>query len=175
MDEFPAIAAVGEVGDAQRGMEIMGEYTSGDDLVHMCYAFDLLSAEAPTAARYASVLNRFAAAAPDGWACWAYSNHDVIRHSTRLGLPEEGYKALLWMLLGAAGIGLHLPKKSLACRKQILPLKTCKTPMALNSGQNLKAVMAAGRQWFGPVTNLLADSLTLSHGCQFPTIIRRKL
>ncbi len=31
MDEFPAIAAVGEVGDSQRGLEIAGEYTSGGE------------------------------------------------------------------------------------------------------------------------------------------------
>jgi alpha-glucosidase len=69
----------------------------------MCYAFDFLSADAPVAARYADVLNRFAEAAPDGWACWAFSNHDVVRHATRLGLPEDGYKALLWMMLGLPG------------------------------------------------------------------------
>src|SRR3546814_5897374 len=37
LDEFPAIAAVGEVGDSQRGLEIVGEYTSGGDKMHMCY------------------------------------------------------------------------------------------------------------------------------------------
>lgn len=38
-------AAVGEVGDEQLGLEIMGQYTAGDDLMHMCYAFELLSGE----------------------------------------------------------------------------------------------------------------------------------
>jgi hypothetical protein len=36
LDPYGA-AAVGEVGDAQRGLEIMGEYTSGGDKVQMCY------------------------------------------------------------------------------------------------------------------------------------------
>jgi alpha-glucosidase len=35
-------AAVGEVGDSQRGLEIMAEYTSGGDKVQMCYPFELL-------------------------------------------------------------------------------------------------------------------------------------
>ena len=35
-------AAVGEVGDAQRGLEIMAEYTSGGDKVQMCYPFEML-------------------------------------------------------------------------------------------------------------------------------------
>ena len=34
LDEYPAITAVGEVGDSQRGLEIAGEYTSGGDKVH---------------------------------------------------------------------------------------------------------------------------------------------
>ena len=60
MDEFGDIAAVGEVGDAQRGMEIMGEYTRGDDLMQMCYAFEFLSPEAPSGRRVGQVLRRFA-------------------------------------------------------------------------------------------------------------------
>ena len=63
MDEFGDIAAVGEVGDAQRGMEIMGEYTRGDDLMQMCYAFEFLSPEAPSGRRVGQVLRRFATVA----------------------------------------------------------------------------------------------------------------
>jgi alpha-glucosidase len=43
LEEFPAIAAVGEVGDSQRGLEIVGEYTAGGDKMHMCYAFEFLA------------------------------------------------------------------------------------------------------------------------------------
>jgi alpha-glucosidase len=39
-------AAVGEVGDAQRGLEIMAEYTSGGDKVQMCYPFEMLQPRA---------------------------------------------------------------------------------------------------------------------------------
>ncbi len=42
-------AAVGEVGDAQRGLEIMAEYTSGGDKVEMCYPFEFLQPSRPTA------------------------------------------------------------------------------------------------------------------------------
>jgi alpha-glucosidase len=34
---------VGEVGDAQYGLQIQAEYTSGGDKVHMCYSFEFLS------------------------------------------------------------------------------------------------------------------------------------
>jgi alpha-glucosidase len=40
MNDYQDIAAVGEVGDSQRGLEIAGEYTSGGDKMQMCYAFE---------------------------------------------------------------------------------------------------------------------------------------
>ena len=83
LDEYEATTAVGEVGDAQRGMEIQAEYTSGGDKVHMCYSFDFLSNAAPTGTRIADVLTRYEAGIGDGWACWAFSNHDVVRHASR--------------------------------------------------------------------------------------------
>ena len=83
MDEYPAIAAVGEVGDAQYGMEIMGQYTAGDDLMHMCYAFEFLSSTSLNQGIVADILNKYREVAADGWACWAFSNHDVVRHASR--------------------------------------------------------------------------------------------
>jgi alpha-glucosidase len=83
LDEYPAAAAVGEVGDAQRGLELVAQYTSGDDKVHMCYAFDFLSPDPLTPRRVRDVVGTFQGGAPDGWACWAFSNHDVMRHATR--------------------------------------------------------------------------------------------
>ncbi|KAG1715495.1 putative alpha-glucosidase [Nymphon striatum] len=85
LDEYPATAAVGEVGDAQRGLEILGEYTAGNEFVHMCYAFEFLSKDPLTAARIKEVFDRFDAVAPTGWACWAFSNHDVERHYQPMG------------------------------------------------------------------------------------------
>ena len=103
MDEYPNIAAVGEVGDAQRGMEIMGEYTRGEDRMQMCYAFEFLSAEKPTGERVAKVLDKFARVAADGWACWAFSNHDVERHVTRWGLTDAQARLYLGLLLALRG------------------------------------------------------------------------
>ncbi|MCZ3375597.1 beta-galactosidase BglA [Rhizobium sp. AG207R] len=85
LDEYPAIAAVGEVGDSQRGLEIVGEYTSGGDKMHMCYAFEFLAPDALSPDRVEEVMNDFDTAAPEGWACWAFSNHDVVRHVSRWG------------------------------------------------------------------------------------------
>ncbi|MDJ0685673.1 MAG: alpha glucosidase [Alphaproteobacteria bacterium] len=100
MDEYPAVAAVGEVGDSQRGLQIVGEYTSGGDKVHMCYAFEFLSRQFPDSARISSVIGKFHAAAPDGWACWAFSNHDVERHGSRWGGRVTDRDAYLRLMAG---------------------------------------------------------------------------
>ncbi|MCU0831460.1 MAG: alpha-amylase family glycosyl hydrolase, partial [Rhizobiaceae bacterium] len=42
LDRFDARAAVGEVGDEDRSLKTMAEYTSGGDRLHMCYSFDML-------------------------------------------------------------------------------------------------------------------------------------
>jgi len=83
LDEYPATTAVGEVGDAQYGMQLLRDYTLDDDRVHMCYTFDFLSAAVPSTDRIAHVLQKFEDEAGDSFVCWAFSNHDVVRHATR--------------------------------------------------------------------------------------------
>jgi alpha-glucosidase len=114
-------AAVGEVGDEQRGLEILGEYTAGDDLMQMCYAFEMLSGDQPSADYVAEVLAKVEDVAADGWACWAYSNHDVTRHASRwhLSAPAlRGFTTLLMCLKGSAciyqGEELGLPEADVA-------------------------------------------------------------
>ncbi len=107
MDEYPDIAAVGEVGDAQYGLKIMGEYTEGDKRMHMCYSFDFLAPDMITGSRTAKVLRDFAQIASDSWSCWAFSNHDVMRHASRWNLDDAGIRthaALLMCLRGSACI-----------------------------------------------------------------------
>lgn len=96
-------AAVGEVGDAQRGLEIMAEYTSGGDKVQMCYPFELLQPKRATAPVLAEIFARLAQAAPDAWPCWAYSNHDTVRHVTRWGLNDTATKVYATMLMCLRG------------------------------------------------------------------------
>jgi alpha-glucosidase len=103
LNEYPGTACVGEVGDAQRGLEILGEYTKGDDFAHMCYAFEFLEKEALTAARIAEVFTRFDKAAADGWACWAFSNHDVIRHATRWSLTPAAQRLFATLIMCLRG------------------------------------------------------------------------
>ncbi|MEM6740519.1 MAG: alpha-glucosidase [Pseudomonadota bacterium] len=103
MDEYPAITSVGEVGESQRGTQVQADYTAGDDLLHMCYDFDFLSSAFPTGTQVARVLERYQRIVTEGWACWAYSNHDVVRHPTRWGLTPEAVRAYTALLLSMQG------------------------------------------------------------------------
>lgn len=103
LDDFPAATAVGEVGDARRGMEILAQYTSGGDKVHMCYSFEFLSPTEPTGARVEQVLTQYEEGIGDGWACWAFSNHDVVRHASRWNLGEEARRLYAGLLLSLRG------------------------------------------------------------------------
>ena len=102
LNQYPAATAVGEVGDAQIGLQIVADYTSGGNKVHMCYAFDFLSPSPVNPDRVKQIVSDFGTAAVDGWACWAFSNHDVVRHASRL---EEYGQGAGWprMLIGLIG------------------------------------------------------------------------
>jgi alpha-glucosidase len=81
LDEFDARTLVGEVGESHHAVEMMGEYTTGHRL-HMAYSFEMLGFNY-SAAHFRGQIETFFSKAPDGWPCWAFSNHDVVRHVSR--------------------------------------------------------------------------------------------
>ncbi|PZR00225.1 MAG: alpha-glucosidase [Cereibacter sphaeroides] len=82
LDEYDDRAMVGEIGEGRRAVKVMAEYTKGHDRLHMAYSFDLLGPQF-TPEHFRSRIEGFFKGAPDGWPCWAFSNHDVVRHVTR--------------------------------------------------------------------------------------------
>ena len=110
MDDYPGVTTVGEVGDDERGLELMKQYTAGSDLLHMCYSFDFLGVKF-SAAHFRGKVEAFFADGATGWPCWSFSNHDVIRHMTRWAphsvSPEDLSRqaiALMLTLKGSAGL-----------------------------------------------------------------------
>ncbi|WP_126975144.1 alpha-amylase family glycosyl hydrolase [Frigidibacter oleivorans] len=92
-DSFPDRMMVGEVGDALRSVQIMGEYTKGGDRLHMAYSFEMLGPDY-TPAHFRKVIEGFFTGAPQGWPCWSFSNHDVNRHVSRWSPHDAGGDAL---------------------------------------------------------------------------------
>ncbi|MCA3446150.1 MAG: DUF3459 domain-containing protein [Rhodobacter sp.] len=158
-------AAVGEVGDAQRGLEIMAEYTSGGDKVQMCYPFELLQPKRATAQVLEQTFARLNAAAPDAWPCWAFSNHDTVRHITRWGLTDaaaRAYCTLLLCLRGSVclyqGEELGLPEAEIAFDDLQDPYGIefwpefkgrdgCRTPMVWEADNRLGGFSTAAKAW----------------------------
>jgi alpha-glucosidase len=157
-------AAVGEVGDAQRGLEIMAEYTSGGDKVQMCYPFEMLQPARLTADSLVETFARLETVSKDFWPCWAFSNHDVIRHATRWGLTDAGiraYATLLVTLRGSIclyqGEELGLPEAEIAFENLQDPYGIefwpefkgrdgCRTPMVWVR-DNATGGFSTGRPW----------------------------
>ena len=82
LDQYDARAMVGEVGDSHHAIDLMGEYTSGTNRLHMAYSFEMLGPDF-SPKHFRDRLRAFFTGAPDGWPCWAFSNHDVPRHVGR--------------------------------------------------------------------------------------------
>jgi len=167
LDEFPGRTAVGEIGDAQRQLEVMAEYTSGDDMLHMAYTFDYLGG-AFDAGHFRRAIDLTEAKAPDGWICLAFSNHDVVRHVSRWAVPQnqEALGRLAAMLLTTMkgsvclyqGEELGLTEAELAFEDLVDPYGIefwprfkgrdgCRTPMVWQGSAHLGGFTSAQRAW----------------------------
>lgn len=106
LDEYPGTVAVGEVGDGDRSPATVGLYTSGGDTLHFCYTFDLFGPEF-SGDHFRKTVGLFEKAAAEGWVCWAFSNHDVMRHVSRFtrdgGDPAAIAKLAILILVALRG------------------------------------------------------------------------
>ncbi|NNL35872.1 MAG: alpha-glucosidase [Silicimonas sp.] len=82
LDRYSGTMTVGEVGEGSGAARIMGDYTRGDGRLHMAYSFEMLGPQY-TPAYFRSCVGGFFDEAQGGWPCWAFSNHDVVRHVSR--------------------------------------------------------------------------------------------
>jgi len=86
LDQYEGRAAVGEVGDEGRSLDTLAAYTGGGDKLNMCYTFDMLG-DAFSPEHIRGCVEAFESRVADGWVCWAFSNHDVMRHVSRWTPP----------------------------------------------------------------------------------------
>ncbi len=136
----------------------------------MCYPFELLQPKRADGRRAGRDLRPPARkAAPDAWPCWAYSNHDTVRHITRWGLGDaaaRAYATLLICLRGSVclyqGEELGLPEAELAFEDLQDPYGIefwpefkgrdgCRTPMVWAVRQPRRAASPAPRSAWLPV------------------------
>lgn len=101
MDEYPRTVTVGEVGD-DHSIVTGSNYVKGRDHLHMVYNFHLLDAADNFDAEFMfNTIAEIERHIEDGWPCWAFSNHDVVRVATRFakGSPSLPLNKLLFALL----------------------------------------------------------------------------
>ncbi|KEQ08802.1 alpha-glucosidase family protein [Pseudorhizobium pelagicum] len=168
LDSYDNRATVGEIGDGPRSLTTLAIYTSGNDKLHMCYTFDLLG-PAFSAGFIRRVVSTFQDTVTNGWVCWAFSNHDVVRHVTRFAeTPEERERvaklsiSVLATLRGSIclyqGEELGLTEAELAFEDLTDPYGIrfwpafkgrdgCRTPMPWDAEQDHAGFTTAGRSW----------------------------
>nr|WP_321251125.1 alpha-glucosidase [uncultured Ruegeria sp.] len=130
-DEYDGRACLGEVGDAQRGLEIMGEYTSGDKRMHMCYAFEFLEKRALSADYAKQVFDQLQAKAGDAWPCWAFSNHDVPRHASRWGLDDAAIRQHAVLMMCLRGSACLYQGEELGLQEADVPFEKLQDPYGI--------------------------------------------
>ena len=96
---------LGEISDDD-SLATAATYSRGGDLLHTGYTFDLLL-DTYSAGHIRDRVAALEAQIEDGWPCWAFSNHDVMRVATRWALgrtadPRQA-KMLLALLLCLRG------------------------------------------------------------------------
>ena len=128
LDRYSDRTTVGEVGEAQRGAEVQAEYTSGGDKLHMCYDFEFLSNHPPTGTFFARVLDKANRILGDGWACWAFSNHDVMRHASRWSLSDPAIRAYAALLLSLRGSVCLYQGEELGLTEAYVPFEDLQDP-----------------------------------------------
>ncbi|MBY6084356.1 alpha-glucosidase [Ruegeria arenilitoris] len=130
-DQYDGRACLGEVGDAQRGLEIMGEYTRGDKRMHMCYAFEFLEKRRLTAEYTKHVFDQLLSKAGDAWPCWAFSNHDVQRHASRWDLDETGIRQHAVLMMCLRGSACHYQGEELGLPEADVPFEHLQDPYGI--------------------------------------------
>lgn len=160
-----SLAEIGD--DAELTLKLMNQYAGGQDKIHMSYGFDFLSATF-TPAHFATTIQRYQTGAAESWPCWAFSNHDCIRHASRWTRPGQSMSAvarlsaaLLLSLRGSIclyqGEELGLPEADIAFEDLQDPAgKTfwpdykgrdgCRTPFPWD-GSEPNAGFGAGTPW----------------------------
>ena len=166
LNEYSAIA-IGEVGDEDRSLETMATYSNGSDMLHMCYTFEMLGSRFEPSL-FRDAIEGFREAAPTGWPCWTFSNHDVERYATRWaqkGISREHLAkfavTLLTTLRGQIclynGEELGLPEAQLTFAELQDPYGKrfwpkfkgrdgCRTPIVWD-GTDVKGGFTTGKPW----------------------------
>lgn len=87
MNRYPGTVTLGEIA-SEDSLKTMAEYTAGNTRLHMTYSFELL-VDNLSASYIRETVETLEANLTDGWPCWAFGNHDVVRVMARWNGKEQ--------------------------------------------------------------------------------------
>lgn len=132
MDRYPNTTLVGELGGSD-AMDIISEYTKKDKRLHMSYTFRLLG-DKFSAGFIRETLEYMEAHVKDGWACWAFSNHDIKRVVSRWGSGQHNdrfAKMLIMLLTSIRGSVCLYQGEELGLTEADIPFEKLKDPFGI--------------------------------------------
>lgn len=94
MNRYPGTVTLGEIA-SEDSLKTMAEYTAGNSRLHMAYSFELL-VDNLSANYIRQTVETLEQHLGDGWPCWAFGNHDVVRVMSRWkGEDQSSKKAIM--------------------------------------------------------------------------------
>jgi alpha-glucosidase len=138
LDRYPGATTLGEI-SSEDSLATLGEYTN-DQRLHMGYSFELLT-EDFSVAHIRETVRNLEANMPDGWPCWAISNHDVERVVTRWGgtdAPPQLANQLTAMVCSLRGSVCVYQGEELGLTEAQVPYEQLKDPYGIAFWPNYK-------------------------------------
>ena len=133
LDEYPDTTAVGEMG-AQNSLALLQEYTEYKRRMHMVYTFHFMN-EKFSAEHFRNTVRKLEDLVGNGWPCWAFSNHDVVRAVTRWHPAKEKHddfaKLLIALLASLRGSLCIYEGEELALPEAEIPYEKLQDPYGL--------------------------------------------
>ncbi len=131
LDRYPGTMTVAEVSSEADALARANAYT-GKGLLHMAYTLRVMKAtfDAPGLRQaIAHAERRFT----DGWMCWAFSNHDVVRVASRWGDGSLACRKLaMALLLSLRGSVCLYQGEELGLTEADLPFEALHDPYGIN-------------------------------------------
>ena len=136
-DRYPGSTMLGEI-SSEDSLGTMAEYV-GDRRLHMGYSFELL-VEDFSAAHIRATVEDIETRMPHGWPCWAVSNHDVVRATTRWGGPgdDDFARQLVALVCSLRGSVCLYQGEELGLTEAEVPYEALQDPYGISFWPNFK-------------------------------------
>ena len=138
LERYPGTTTLGEI-SSEDSLATMAEYCTPQRL-HMGYSFELLTDDF-SAAHIRATVERLEAAMPEGWPCWAISNHDVRRAVTRWGgaaASQDLARQLVALVCSLRGSVCLYQGEELGLDEADIPFEALRDPYGIAFWPNFK-------------------------------------